>query len=306
MSQYGAGPFDPSAGGGPTVTPGADASGTPVCYRHPDRETYIRCQRCGRPICPEDMHPASVGFQCPECIREGNASIRQPRTVLGGGIHSRPGLVTEVVIGLCVLAFAAQQFVPDFGSRLELFGGFRGGGAVVGGDAGVAGGEVWRLLTAGFLHAGLIHLGVNMFSLWVLGRPLEAALGRLRFVGLYLAGLLGSSAVAYLLTPPNVAVVGASGAIFALLGALFVLGRRLGLDTRSLTGLLVINLVISFAVPGISWQAHVGGLVSGALVAGGLSLAARRRTPLLGLAGYAVVAALVVVVVTARTAALTI
>jgi len=306
MSQYGAPPLDPSAGGGPTATPAADDAVTPVCYRHPDRETYIRCQRCGRPICPEDMHPASVGFQCPECIREGNASVRQPRTVLGGGIHSRDGLVTRVVIGLCVLAFGAQQFVPAFGSRLELFGGFHGGAAVVGGDAGVAGGEVWRLLTAGFLHANLVHLGVNMFSLWVLGRPLEAALGRVRFIGLYLAGLLGSSAVAYLLTPPNVAVVGASGAIFALLGALFVLGRRLGLDTRSLTGLLVINLVISFAVPGISWQAHVGGLVSGALVAAGLSLAARRRTPVLAGAGYAVVVVAAVIVVVLRTAALTI
>lgn len=302
MSQYGAPPLDPSAGDGPTAT-SADDAVTPVCYRHPDRETYIRCQRCGRPTCPEDMHPASVGFQCPDCIREGNASVRQPRIVLGGGIHFREGLVTKGVIGLCVLAFGAQQVVPGFGPRLELFGGFHGG---AGGDAGVAGGEVWRLLTAGFLHANLIHLGVNMFSLWVLGRPLEAALGRLRFVGLYLAGLLGSSAVAYLLTPPNAAVVGASGAIFALLGALFVLGRRLGLDTRSLTGLLVINLVISFAVPGISWQAHVGGLVSGALVAAGLSLAARRRTPLLAVAGYAVVVVAAVVVVVLRTAALTI
>lgn len=305
MSQYGAAPLDPSAGGGPTATPGADDGVTPVCYRHPERETYIRCQRCGRPICPEDMHPASVGFQCPDCIRQGNASVRQPRTVLGGGIHSRDGLVTKALIGLCVLAFAAQTFLPRSTDRFELYGGFHGGG-VAGGGAGVAGGEVWRLLTAGFLHANLVHLGVNMFSLWVLGRPLEAALGRARFIGLYLAGLLGSSAVAYLLTPPTVAVVGASGAIFALLGALFVLGRRLGLDTRSLTGLLVINLVISFAVPGISWQAHVGGLVSGALAAAGLALAARRRTPVLAVGGYALVVAAAVVVVVLRTAALTI
>lgn len=304
MSQYGAAPLDPSAGGGPTATPAAEPDGTPVCYRHPDRETYIRCQRCGRPICPEDMHPASVGFQCPECIREGNASIRQPRTVLGGGIHAREGLVTKVLIGLCVLAFGAQQVVGDFSYRFELLGGFRGGAGTAGG-AGVAGGEVWRLLTGGFLHAGVLHLGVNMFSLWVLGRPLEAALGRLRFLGLYLAGLLGSSAVAYLLTPAGVPVVGASGAIFALLGALFVLGRRLGLDTRSLTGLLVINLVISFAVPGISWQAHIGGLVTGAVVAGGLAVAARRRLPVVGVVGYVAVAVAVVVVVAARTAALT-
>lgn len=305
MSQSPPVPHDPAVGAGGSSPVVPDSGRPPVCYRHPDRETYIGCQRCGRPICPDDMRPASVGFQCPECVREGNTTVRQPRTVLGGAVARREGVVTKTVIGLCVVAFVAQQVVPGFTDRLELFGGgvFRG---VPGPSAGVAGGDIWRLLTTGFLHAGLLHLATNMFSLWVLGRPLEAALGRLRFVALYLTGLLGSSAVAYLLTPPDVPVVGASGAIFALLGALFVLGRRLGLDLRSLSTVLVLNLVISFTFPGISWQAHLGGLVSGAVVAAGLLLGARTRRPLLAVVGFVVVLAAVVAVVAYRTAALTV
>ncbi len=285
--------------------PAASAAKTdaaPVCYRHPDRETYISCQRCGRPICPDDMRPASVGFHCPECVRTDNAGMRTPRTVLGGAVRGRDSTVTMTVIGLCILGYGLQLAVPSLADRFLLVGGFLGPSGEL---QGVAGGEYWRLVTAGFLHGGLLHLGVNMFSLWILGRPLEAALGRLRFAGLYLAGLLGADAVAYLLTPPGVAVLGASGAIFALLGALFVLGRRLGLDLRSLTGVLVINLVISFTVPNISWQAHLGGLVSGAVVAAGLLLPAARRRPLLAVGGYVVVVIATVAVVAYRTVSLT-
>lgn len=293
MSQSGPAPFDPAVEGR-----------APVCYRHPDRETYISCQRCGRPICPDDMLPASVGFQCPECVREGNATGRQPRTVLGGTVRRREGLATTALIALSVLAFGVQYVLPDFTSRFEL----RGGGpfgAGAGVTSGVADGEVWRLVTTGFLHGSVVHLAVNMFSLWILGRPLEAALGRARFLGLYLVGLVGSSAVAYLLTPPNQAVVGASGAIFALLGAMFVLGRRLGIDVRNLSGVLVVNLAISFLVPNISWQAHLGGLATGALVGAGLLVAGKRRRPLVGAVGYVVAVGLAVVVVAYRTAALT-
>ncbi len=295
-------PFDPAVGG-PGAAPAG--GGTPVCYRHPDRETYISCQRCGRPICPEDMNPASVGFQCPECVREGNATVRQPRTVLGGTVRRREGLATITLIVLSVLAFGAQTVFPGFAFRFELRGG-AAFNAVAGVTYGVAGGEVWRLLTSGFLHSGLLHLAINMFSLWVLGRPLESALGRARFVGLYLTGIVGASAVAYLLTAANQPVVGASGGIFALLGAMFVLGRRLGIDVRSLSGVLVVNLAISFLVPNISWQAHLGGLATGALVGAGLLLAAQRRRPPLGVLGYAAGLVLVVVVVAYRTAALTV
>jgi len=295
MSQSPA-PLDPTAG--------PEGSGAPVCYRHPDRETYISCQRCGRPICPEDMHPASVGFQCPECVREGNAAVRQPRTVLGGTVRRREGLATIALIAVSVLAYGAQEVFADFTYRFELRGGaaFNAGSGVT---SGVAGGEVWRLLTTGFLHGSVLHLAVNMFSLWVLGRPLEAALGRARFVALYLTGVVGASAVAYLLTAPNQSVVGASGGIFALLGAMFVLGRRLGIDVRSLSGVLVVNLAISFLVPNISWQAHIGGLVTGALVGAGLLVAGQRRRPLLGVLGFVVALVLVVAVVAYRTSALT-
>ena len=302
----GGGGAEPAGGGGAAST---GAAGVPVCYRHPDRETYISCQRCGRPICPEDMRPASVGFQCPECIRGGNASVRMPRTVLGGTVRRRDGVVTYTLIGLCVAAFVAQYVFPTLLFRFGLVGVARfdasvgtGGGV----SSGVAGGEWWRLVTSGFLHVGLLHLGVNMFSLWVLGRPLEAALGRARFLALFLAGLVGAGAVAYLLTPPLQPVVGASGAIFALLGAMLLLARRMGIDPRSLVGILVVNIAISvFGAAYISWQAHLGGLVAGVLIGAGLVLSARRRQPVIGWVGPAVVVIASVLVIVARTTQLT-
>lgn len=287
---------------GPPTSDDGPGTAVPVCYRHPDRETYVSCQRCGRPICPDDMRPASVGFQCPECVREGAASVRQPRTVLGGRLSRRDGVVTMAIVALCVLVYVAELADPGLDSRLFLLGGQAVPG---GGGLGVAGGEWWRLVTAGFLHGGIFHLAVNMLSLWWLGRPLETALGRVRFAGLYLFGLLAGSAAAYLLTPAYAPVVGASGAIFALLGALLVLARQMGIDPRSLVGVLVVNAAISVLAQGISWQAHAGGFVAGVVVGAGLLASARRREHWLGWAGYAVVAVLVVGTIVYRTGQLT-
>jgi membrane associated rhomboid family serine protease len=234
------------------------------CYRHPERETGVRCQRCQRPICAACMIPAPVGMQCPECVRGARSRVISGRSLLAG---PRP-VVTYALI-------AANLAVWGVGVLLGLAAGSAAG--LTGGDAlaalgglygpRVAAGEWWRILTAGFLHAGLLHVGMNMLALFVFGPPLEASLGRLRFSVLYLASLVAGSLGALLLSP-NQLTVGASGAIFGLLGALLV-GRPAGIRAAGVVPLLLINLVFTVAVPGISIGGHLGGLVGG-LVAGGL------------------------------------
>ncbi len=284
----------------------------PVCYRHPKRETYVRCTRCERPICPDCMNEASVGHQCPECVAEGRRTQRPVRTTFGGSMAGTRGYVTTTLIALNVLAaivsIVSARGQGAFGGG---FGGLLGGGtpllewgSVQGqavyenpatgvqllGPYGVAEGEYYRLLTSMFLHLGPLHLLLNMWALWVLGRTLEAVLGPVRFLALYLMSGLGGSVAVYLFSPfPGAA--GASGAIFGLFAALFIVLKRLGRDTSSVVPILVINLAISF-VPGISLAGHVGGLVTGAIIA--LALAyAPRQTRNLVVGG--VVAALVVV-----------
>jgi len=273
----------------------------PVCYRHPKRETYVRCTRCERPICPDCMNDASVGHQCPECVAEGRRTQRPVRTAFGGTLRGAQGYVTSTLIGLNVLmmlvaAASARGGDSLFGGRG--FGGLLGGltplhvwGSlvpgptafveVVGGEThllgvtdGVAGGEYYRLLTSMFLHYGLLHLLLNMWALWVLGRTLEAVLGPLRFLVLYLVAGLGGSVSVYLFANPHAPTAGASGAIFGLFAALFVVLKRLKRDTSSVIPILVINLAISF-VPGISLAAHLGGFVTGGLLAAAFAYAPR-------------------------------
>lgn len=279
----------------------------PTCFRHPGRETWVRCARCERPICPDCMRPASVGHQCPECVAEGARSQRPVRTAFGGRVTTDAGLVSKVLIGLNVAVFVlglvtgADTLRRDFGNVAgpALFG---PGGELVG----VAVGDYYRLITAAFLHAGLLHLALNMTALAVLGPPLEDALGRARFLALYLLSALGGSVAAFLLAAPNQLGVGASGAIFGLFGAYYVVVRRLGGDTGAIMGLLAVNLVITFAVPFIDWRAHLGGLVTGGLVAAALAYAPRgpRRTALQAAACGAVAVLLVVLVVLRRSALL--
>jgi membrane associated rhomboid family serine protease len=141
----------------------------------------------------------------------------------------------------------------------------------------VAGGQEYRLLTSAFMHYGIVHILFNMYALFILGPPLERYFGRLRFGALYFLSALGGSVVVYLFSPLSAATAGASGAIFGLFGATLVAARRLRVDVRSLVVLIVINLVITFTVPGISWQGHVGGLLTGALVAAAYLNAPRAR-----------------------------
>ncbi|MBD9701626.1 rhomboid family intramembrane serine protease [Streptomyces sp. ID01-12c] len=286
-----------------------DARNLPTCYRHPDRETGISCTRCERPICPECMVSASVGFQCPECVRDGSGtgqapSDSAPRTLAGGVVTADPRLLTKILIGANLLLFLVNEAIGDaFTDRFALVG--QGWDSDLGSMQGVAEGQWYRLATSMFLHSGVMHIAFNMLSLWWIGGPLEAALGRARYLALYFASGLAGSALTYLLAPPNQLTLGASGAVFGLFGATAVLMRRLKYDMRPVIILLVINLVITFGWSGIAWQAHVGGLVGGVLIGYAMVHAPRERRGLIQYGACALVLLAVGVVTLLRTAQLT-
>jgi membrane associated rhomboid family serine protease len=258
--------------GGPSA-PESPAE-APTCYRHPGRPTYLRCNRCERYICPECMRAAAVGHQCVECVQSGARTIRQPRTQFGGRQQSGTPVVTYVLIAINVLTFVLQLALGGLERQLALW------------PPAVADGQLYRLVTAAFLHYGATHLVLNMWALYVVGPPLEMWLGRLRFGTLYALSGLGGSVLVYLLAPLNSATAGASGAVFGLFGAAFVVARRLNLDFRWAVAVIVINLVFTFVAPLISkqlisWQGHVGGLVTGGLVAAAYVYAPRERRNLI-------------------------
>ncbi|MET7478236.1 rhomboid family intramembrane serine protease [Streptomyces sp. NPDC005648] len=285
-----------------------DAQSLPGCYRHPDRETGIRCTRCERPICPECMVNASVGFQCPECARgdsgTGHApAASRPRTVAGGTVTADPRLLTKILIGINVAVFIAVHVRPSLLSDLVLIGEWPP--APYKATQGVAAGEWYRLVTSMFAHQEIWHIGFNMLSLWWLGGPLEAALGRARYLAVYLTSGLAGSALVYFLASPTTQTLGASGAIFGLFGATAVLMRRLNYDLRPIIALLVINLIFTFSWSGISWQAHIGGLVAGLVTGYGMVHAPRERRALVQYGTCALVLVVVVVMTLLRTAQLT-
>lgn len=228
---------------------------TPTCYRHPDRPTYVQCTRCQRYICPECMRDAAVGHQCPECVSSGAKTVRQPKIRSAALWSSSAPVLTYTLIAVNVLAFVAQMA----SSRVEV--------DFVMWSPAVAHGQYYRLLTSAFLHSGITHLLFNMFALFVIGPPLEIWLGRLRFGLLYVLSALGGSVLIYLFSPLNAPTLGASGAVFGLFAATFVVARKINVDIRWVVIMIVINLVITFTVPSISWQGHVGGLLTGGLVA---------------------------------------
>jgi membrane associated rhomboid family serine protease len=231
-----------------------------TCYRHPGRETNVSCSNCGRPICPDCMTSTPVGMRCPDCARQRTKVHRAP-----SGIATGAAPVTLTLIGINVIAYLA-----------ELMGGgssaFEGGGSVIRDFAlfgpAVENGEVYRIVTGGFLHAGLIHLGFNMFALYFLGRLLEPSIGTPRFVAIYFASLFGG-AFGALLLDPNALTVGASGAIFGIFGATFVIARGRGFDAvaSSIGVILLINLALSFGSARISLGGHLGGLAIGVVCA---------------------------------------
>lgn len=269
----------------------------PSCYRHPGRPTYVRCNRCERYICGDCMRNAAVGHQCVECVREGARTVRQPRTRFGGRQRSATPVLTYALIAINVVAFVAQMASGQLEKQLALW------------PPAVAGGEFYRLATAAFLHYGAAHLLLNMWALYVVGPPLEMWLGRLRFGALYALSGLGGSVLVYLLSPLDTATAGASGAIFGLFGAMFVVGKRLSVDVRGVVVVIAINLLFTFLAPlissqRISWQAHVGGLVTGALVAAAYVYPPKERRNVIQAAVTVVVLAVFAVLIWWRTAQL--
>ena len=260
---------------GPPMPPRGSHPGAPaVCVRHPDRATGLSCTRCGRPACPECLREASVGYQCVDCVEQARRGVRRGGIKLVGTARSGHPVMAYVLIALNVLIFGWT--VAEAGSITDnadapLFYEW----ALVPGL--VHDGEWWRVLTSGFLHIGPIHLLFNMMALWILGRDMEMALGRGRFLAVYLISLLGGAAAVMLFSGPNQAVAGASGAVFGLMGGLAVVLRRLRAPVGQVIGLIVVNVVISVVIPGISILGHLGGLAVGAAATGALVYAPARN-----------------------------
>jgi membrane associated rhomboid family serine protease len=234
-----------------------------------------------RPTCPECQRPAAVGIQCVDCVAEGRKTVRQGRTVFGGAVTDGRPVATMAIIGICLVVFLAQMTVPGLDNRVSFV-------------PALAQSEPWRFVTSAFAHGGLTHIAFNMYALWVMGTYLEPMLGRARFVAVYLLSALGGSVMYLLLSaPPSAAevatgdygtwwtgAVGASGAVFGLFGAFLVLQRRLGRSAAGMYVIIGINAVIGFVLPNIAWQAHLGGLLTGAAVAAAIAYSGRNRGPL--------------------------
>lgn len=244
-----------------------------ACTWHPDRWTALSCSRCGRPACPECLTPASVGFHCRQCVAESNAQRPVTRTI-SGSVAGRQPMVAVGLIVVNVIAFVVTMIQGGGESALLNSPLFRDGALS---PMYVASGEWWQLVTSGFLHGGVAHIAMNMLSLYLIGVGLERFLGAARFIALYGLSLLGGSVAVYLLTEPNSLTVGASGAIFGLLGALLVIYKRLRLDLRQLGVILALNAFITFTVSSISWQGHLGGFVVGAVVGAAMVYAPQKN-----------------------------
>jgi membrane associated rhomboid family serine protease len=282
----------------------ADADFAPRCYRHPDRQTFVSCTRCDRPICPTCLRDAPVGFQCPDCVgRRSSSRVRTPTLPYGGKVVARAGLMTLVLIGLNVVAFIATAVTSPAGfshnESSRIFGKLVLNPTVI-----AENNEFWRFLGSAFLHFGVLHLAVNMFSLFVLGPALERVFGAWRYLSIYLLGALGGALSVYLFDNRFNNVAGASGAIFGLFGALIVVYRKMGLNIWALVPTILINVYITLSVPGISWLGHLGGLVAGAVAAAIFVYAPRMHRALYQVGGVALLVAIMVGLTVWRTGAL--
>jgi len=264
---------------GPGTTP---STGVPTCFRHPGRETYVSCVRCGRPACPDCLRSAAVGQQCVDCVRAGSRGTRQVSAVFGGRAVSG-AVVTWALVAINVVLYLIELARPSLGYDLGMIGlgRFTNGGPL----QGVAEGQWYRLITSAFLPPpggglGPLDIIFNMWALILVGPALERLLGHARYLTVYLVSALGGSVALYALVPYELAL-GASGAIFGLFGAWFVVARRLRLDSRWIVTIIVLNLFIGFVVHGIAWQAHLGGLLSGALLTAAYAYAPRENRALI-------------------------
>lgn len=243
----------------PMATP--EQTQTMVCYRHPNHETAVTCSNCGRPICTECMVFAAVGIKCPECAGTPTGAKKaavRARSFAGPGTDF---IVTKVLIAVNVFVFLAQ--VIQSGSLTNPFGELFVRGALYG--PAVANGDWYRLVSCAFLHGSILHIFFNMLMLWWFGRPLEHLLGRTRFVAIYFISILAGSAGALVLTPDR-PTIGASGAVFGILGAGLILERsNINVFGGSALIIVILNLALSFTLNSVSIGGHVGGLIGGAL-----------------------------------------
>ncbi|MFI6057056.1 rhomboid family intramembrane serine protease [Streptomyces sp. NPDC051286] len=300
-----------------------------TCYRHPSYETYVRCTRCDRYICPDCMREAAVGHHCVECVKEGQRSIRQARTVFGGAVsRTAVPVVTYVLMGLNIVAYLGELVRPGIVDRFGMLGAvlvgphgdqyvyesgdFHGFHAV-----GVVDGEWYRLLTGAFLHLppggssfgalpfGVLHILFNMYGLWNLGRVVEEQLGRGRYLALYLLSALGGSVLVYLIAP-DALTVGASGAVFGLAAAFYVINRRLGRDMAAVNRFMAQFLIwLLISAWFTSWQGHLGGLLTGGIVMAALAYAPAKRRTAVQIAACGVVFVVLVALVVLKTSQLT-
>jgi membrane associated rhomboid family serine protease len=272
----------------------------PTCFKHPDRETWVSCVRCGRHACPDCLRQAAVGQQCVECVHGAAQGTRQARTAFGG----RPvanAAVTWTLVGINVVLFLVMYAAPNLANSWELLGyaRFSSGGPM----QGIAAGQWYRLITSAFLpptgSLGFLDILFNMWALVVVGPALEQLLGRVRFLAVYLLSAIGGGVAFFLIGQNNVPALGASGAIFGLFGAWFVVARKLRLDVRGIVTLIAVNLAFSLLYRStIAWQDHVGGLIVGMITTAAFAYAPRKnKTAVQVAAAVAVLAVLVVLVI---------
>lgn len=277
------------------------------CYRHADREAYITCQRCERLICPDCMNDASVGFHCPSCVTEGAKTVRTARTIAGGAVSAREGVVSMTFIGLNIFVFLLTlasggnggRFFQD-GAMLSTSATNRAGELLTG----VAEGGYWRLLTSAFLHENFLHIALNLYALYLFGPFVERALGVTRFIAAYLTMAIVASVFVYWLEAPNALTIGASGAVFGLFGLALVLLIRQKQDVRTLLVLLGINAFISLQ-GNISWQGHLGGFFAGCVFGAAIAYAPRERKQLVQVVVFTAMWVGIGVALIVRTAQLT-
>ncbi|MGI8677919.1 MAG: rhomboid family intramembrane serine protease [Jatrophihabitans sp.] len=280
------------------------SQGLAHCYRHPNRETGVRCIRCERPICSDCMRPASVGFHCPDDVREGARTVHAQRTSVGARILHSPPYVTITLVVLNVAAYLVTGLQKPGTLRQpvgsQLFQDWQELPQTIHDQD-----RYYTLLTSAFLHLSLLHIAANMLALAIVGPVLERLLGWWRFLSVYLVCALGGSALIYVFENRFTPTAGASGAIFGLFGVGLVLVRKLGVDPQWLVGTVVLNFVITFSVPGISKLGHIGGFVVGVLAGlaiGGLPNSRQRVRTAVQTGGLGVLLALVVIVVGVRSA----
>lgn len=293
----------------------------PACYRHPDREATISCQRCGKPICTECMVEAPVGFQCPNCVNSGIKETRQRQARYGGLRTTNPTMASRALIATNV-AIWLGVILTGWGSSILVrllalspiglclidgSGSYYQGvtesmcvGSGVSWSEGVASGAYWQLITSAFMHIDIWHIGFNMLALWVLGPQLEAVLGRTRYLVLYFVSALAGSAMVMWFSDPTSLTLGASGAIFGLMGATLIIVIKQRGNIQSIAFWIGANVVITvLAGSTVSWQGHLGGLIGGALVAAAIVYApkqGRERVQWIAIGALTLVIAALIVV----------